>query len=61
MQEQELLLTDLDRDIVVASGRRTDVLAAIQQRLGLDFAQFCRSVLLAQGDFAAFLDRKSVV
>jgi len=55
VQEQELLLTDLDRDIVVASGRRTDVLAAIQQRLGLDFAQFCRSVLLAQGDFAAFL------
>lgn len=55
MQEQELQLTDLDRGVVVASGRRTEVLAAIQLRLGLDFAQFCRSVLLAQGDFAAFL------
>jgi exonuclease SbcC len=55
VQDQELLLTDLDRGAVVASGRRSDVLAAVQQRLGLDFAQFCRSVLLAQGDFAAFL------
>ena len=55
VQEQELSLRDLDRGVVVASGRRTEVLAAIQVRLGLDFQQFCRSVLLAQGDFAAFL------
>ncbi|MCA8965067.1 MAG: AAA family ATPase, partial [Planctomycetes bacterium] len=55
VQDQELELRELDGDAVVASGRKTDVLAAIQLRLGLDFAQFCRSVLLAQGDFAAFL------
>lgn len=55
IQDQELLLRDLDRDVVVSSGRRAEVLAAIQQRLGLDFPQFCRSVLLAQGEFAAFL------
>lgn len=55
VQEQELSLRDLDRDLVVAAGRRQEVLLAVQQRLGLDFAQFCRSVLLAQGDFAAFL------
>lgn len=55
VQEQELSLRDLDRDLVVAAGRRSEVLLAVQQRLGLDFAQFCRSVLLAQGDFAAFL------
>ncbi len=55
VQEQELQLTDLDRTQVIASGRRSEVLAAIAQRLGLDFGQFCRSVLLAQGDFAAFL------
>jgi exonuclease SbcC len=55
IQDQELLLRDLERDVVVSSGRRSEVLAAIQQRLGLDFAQFCRSVLLAQGEFAAFL------
>ncbi len=57
VQDQELELLELGegRAVVVASGRKTDVLAAIQLRLGLDFAQFCRSVLLAQGDFAAFL------
>ncbi len=55
LQQQEMSLRDLDRDVVIAGGSRTEVLAAIQVRLGLDFAQFCRSVLLAQGEFAAFL------
>lgn len=55
LQDQELVLRDLTTDAVVASGRRTEVLAAIKQRLGLDFSQFCRSVLLAQGEFHAFL------
>jgi exonuclease SbcC len=55
VQEQELLLRDLERDVVLAAGRRSDVLAAVQRLLGLDFDQFCRSVLLAQGDFAAFV------
>jgi exonuclease SbcC len=35
--------------------RSTEVLAAIVDRIGLEFEQFRRSVLLAQGDFAAFL------
>ena len=55
VQDQEMVLHDLDGDAVVAMGRKTEVLAAIEQRLGLDFGQFCRSVLLAQGEFAAFL------
>ncbi|MCK5945071.1 MAG: AAA family ATPase [Planctomycetes bacterium] len=55
LQEQEMSLTDVRQDLVVAGGRRTEVLAAIRQRLGLDFGQFCRSVLLAQGEFHAFL------
>jgi DNA repair protein SbcC/Rad50 len=55
VQDQEMSLEDLDRAQIVASGRKTEVLAAIEARLGLDFAQFGRSVLLAQGDFAAFL------
>ena len=55
LQDQELILHDLRQDTVVASGRRSEVLAAIKQRLGLDFSQFCRSVLLAQGEFHAFL------
>ena len=36
-------------------GTKTEVLARIEGRLGLTFDQFRRSVLLAQGDFAAFL------
>lgn len=55
LQEQELVLEDLAKGQVIASGRRTEVLAAIRHRLGLDFGQFCRSVLLAQGEFHAFL------
>jgi exonuclease SbcC len=55
LQTQELSLHDLDAGVLIAGGRRTEVLAAIEARLGLDYAQFRRSVLLAQGDFAAFL------
>jgi exonuclease SbcC len=40
---------------VIEAGRLTDVAASIESKLGLDFNQFRRSVLLAQGDFAAFL------
>jgi len=36
----------------------TDTLAAIRDRLGLDFHQFRRTVLLAQGEFAGFLKAK---
>jgi exonuclease SbcC len=51
---QEMTLVD------VASGQqsgrtKSEVLAAIQERLGLSFDQFRRSALLAQGEFAAFL------
>ncbi|MFK8001458.1 MAG: AAA family ATPase [Polyangiales bacterium] len=43
-------------DSGVAIGRtKGEVAAEVGQRLGLDFEQFRRSVLLAQGDFAAFL------
>jgi exonuclease SbcC len=52
---QELSLFDVDAGAQIGGGRKTEVLGAIQARLGLDFEQFCRSVLLAQGDFAAFL------
>ncbi len=55
LQEQEISLSELE------SGRRIgdkkkDVLERIKGILGLSFEQFCRSVLLAQGDFAAFLE-----
>ncbi|MBK8181671.1 MAG: AAA family ATPase [Candidatus Competibacteraceae bacterium] len=36
-------------------GVKSEVLAAIQERLGLSFQQFTRAVLLAQNEFATFL------
>lgn len=53
-QAQTMALQDLDSGEDL-SGTKTEVLEAIQVRLGLTFDQFRRSVLLAQGDFAAFL------
>lgn len=54
LQFAELELRSADGGLVVG-GRKTDVLEAIEKRIGLNFEQFTRSVLLAQGDFAAFL------
>ena len=36
-------------------GRKTELLEEIERLVGLNFEQFTRSVLLAQGDFTAFL------
>jgi len=53
-QAQELTLTDLATQATF--GRtKSEVLKAIEERLGLSFDQFRRSALLAQGEFAAFL------
>ncbi|MCG7871830.1 MAG: AAA family ATPase [Candidatus Thiodiazotropha lotti] len=54
IQPQQLKLTDIATDASIGQ-TKTEVLAEIQERLGLNFDQFRRSVLLAQGDFAAFL------
>ncbi len=40
---------------LLEGGKKTDVAAAIEQRIGLTFPQFTRAVMLAQNDFAAFL------
>ena len=40
---------------VEQGGRRTEVLPAIRDKVGLSFEQFTRAVLLAQNDFATFL------
>ncbi|MGE0790414.1 MAG: AAA family ATPase [Sandaracinaceae bacterium] len=55
MQSSALSLLDLESEMRWA-GRKTDVLMEIEARVGLSFDQFRRSVLLAQGEFAAFLD-----
>ncbi len=54
LQPQKLTLQDLDSGDFVGD-KKTEVLSATQHRIGLSFEQFRRSVLLAQGDFAAFL------
>jgi exonuclease SbcC len=56
--EMTLLRGDVPYGIeggIQAGGRRTEVLAEIQSRIGLSFEQFTRAVLLAQNDFASFL------
>ena len=53
--QRELRLTATDE--LLANGKR-DCDAAIPEKLGLDFDQFRRAVLLAQGDFARFLQAK---
>ncbi|HJL14963.1 MAG TPA: AAA family ATPase, partial [Sandaracinaceae bacterium LLY-WYZ-13_1] len=55
LQPSAMSLTDLEDERTVG-GRKTDAKAAIERALGLSFDQFRRSVLLAQGDFAAFLN-----
>ena len=54
LQAAELSLEDLGTGRVLG-GTKRETLAAIEERLGLTFDQFRRSVLLAQGEFAAFL------
>lgn len=56
MQPQEMQLIDAIDGHVVSADRKSDTLVEIERRLGLDFDQFRRSVLLAQGEFAAFLE-----
>lgn len=54
LQEPERVLSRLDDGMAVAVGK-TGVLAAVVARSGFNFEQFRRSVLLAQGEFDAFL------
>lgn len=54
LADQELSLKRLADDQAIG-GKKREVLDAIRERVGLDFEQFRRSALLAQGEFAAFL------
>jgi exonuclease SbcC len=57
LQSSDLSLEEIGGARV--GGTLTETLAAIETELGLDFDQFRRAVLLAQGDFAAFLRAKA--
>jgi exonuclease SbcC len=57
LQAQRMSLTNINTQEKIGQGKK-DTQQEIVKRLGLNFAQFRRSVLLAQGDFAAFLKAK---
>ncbi|SEO77299.1 AAA family ATPase [Mucilaginibacter sp. OK283] len=54
LQKDTITLTRLDNN-TITSGQKKDTLDIIEDVVGLSFEQFTRSVLLAQGDFTAFL------
>lgn len=51
-------LQDGQDEQLQTGGKKTEVLAAIHERVGLTFDQFTRAVLLAQNEFSAFLKSK---
>ncbi|TXH69235.1 MAG: exonuclease SbcC [Thiothrix sp.] len=55
LQNSEMSLVRLTDELAIGGVRKTEVLAAIAERIGLSFEQFTRAVLLAQNDFSAFL------
>ncbi|WP_262963725.1 AAA family ATPase [Methylobacter psychrophilus] len=57
LQAQEVILSKIDSGQRIGQGKR-NTLEAISELIDLNFDQFRRSVLLAQGDFAAFLKAK---
>lgn len=54
LQAYQVTCKNLDTQADI-QGTKTEVLAAISRLIGLSFEQFTRAVLLAQGDFTAFL------
>lgn len=54
-QEPQVELISLDSGESLGSHRKRDTLELIERKVGLGFEQFCRSVLLAQGEFSRFL------
>lgn len=57
-QEPLLELIQVRSGQSVGSHRKTDTLRLIAEKVGLGFDEFCRAVLLAQGEFARFLKEK---
>lgn len=55
LQKASVELVRVADEKVLSEHPSTKTLAEISNKLGLSFDQFCRSVLLAQGDFSAFL------
>ena len=56
IQKKSWQLTNLDTNFTYTKDK--EVSAEIQAAIGLDFSQFCRTTLLAQGEFTRFLNSK---
>lgn len=56
MQAKRWQLKDLDHDLVMT--KDDEIKSAIATAIGLDFNQFCRTTMLAQGEFTRFLNSK---
>ena len=56
MQNKSWQLVDLDTQQTLT--KDTDIKEEIQRAVRLDFSQFCRTTLLAQGEFTKFLNSK---
>lgn len=64
LQQYNITLKNIDTNTDIP-GKKNEILEEIERLVGLNFEQFTRSVLLAQGDFTAFLkaakDEKSAL
>ena len=56
LQEKKWQLKNLDKDYTI--NRVAEINQEIKSAIGLDFNQFCRTTLLAQGEFTRFLNSK---
>ena len=55
LQASRQTLTDLDSEQVLSNQSKREFEQLVEQRLGLNFEQFTRAVMLAQREFSAFL------
>lgn len=55
LQASRQTLTDLDSEQILSTQNKTEYKAMLEARLGLNFEQFTRAVMLAQSEFSAFL------
>lgn len=56
LQAKHWQLENLDSQVVLTKDK--DITSEIQSAIGLDFKQFCRTTMLAQGEFSKFLNSK---
>lgn len=55
LQASRQTLTDLDSEQILSTQNKTEYKTMLEARLGLNFEQFTRAVMLAQSEFSAFL------